>query len=208
MKKALSVFLAVLMMFSALSVGTFAVDDTTGSSVATSPWHGPDGSGKPARYNQVVINFQLNGGTLVSAQQVYNLNTGTWVYTEPENIVGAWAMVPKDSSEMIGDGQHYVTLPDINPPTDKAFSGWYCTYDGSLYGSGGPYRIPEGTGGTVIEFTAQWRPANYEEPTLNKVLKILFSVFGTIIGLLFYAGDTEMGIALMEKIFGGVLGAL
>ncbi|MDD6528133.1 MAG: hypothetical protein PUF31_10095, partial [Oscillospiraceae bacterium] len=61
MKKALSVFLAILMMFSALSVGTFAADDTTGSSVATSPWHGPDGSGKPARYNQVVINFKLNG---------------------------------------------------------------------------------------------------------------------------------------------------
>ena len=43
---------------------------------------------------------------------------------------------------------------------------------------------------------------------MQKVMKILFSVFGTIIGLLFYAGDTEAGIALMEKVFGGVLGSL
>lgn len=208
MKKALSVLLAILMMFSALGVGSIAADDTTGSSIATSPWHGPDGSGKPARYNQAVINFKLNGGTLKTAQQVYDLDTGKWIYTQPEDIVGTWTMVPQNDRDMIADGENFVTLPTINAPADKVFCGWYCTYDGSLYGAGGPYRIPSGAGGTIIEFSAQWEPADYEEPTMQKVMKILFSVFGTIIGLLFYAGDTEMGIAMMEKIFGGVLGAL
>ena len=207
MKKALSVFLAILMMFSVLSVGSIAVDDTTGSSVATSPWHGPEGSGKPAKYNQVVITFNLNSGTLKSPQQVYDLNTGTWVYTEPKDIVGTWAMVPQNDRDMVADGEHFISLPAITPPADRQFDGWYCSYDGSLYGANGPYRIPAGTGGQVIEFTAQWSPAVVEEPTMQKVMKILFSVFGTIIGLLFYAGDTEMGIALMEKIFGGVLGS-
>ncbi|MGN1443093.1 MAG: hypothetical protein ACI4XE_04510 [Acutalibacteraceae bacterium] len=204
MKKALSVFLAVLMMFSVLSVGSIAVDDTTSSSMYTSPWHGPEGSGKPANYNQVVINFKLNGGTLKSAQIVYDLETGERTYTDPKDIVGSWVMVPADSRDMIADGEHFISLPTITAPSDKSFCGWYCSYDGSLYGSGGPYRIPAGTGGTIIEFTAQWEPADYEEDPMQKVMGILFKVFGTIIGLLFYSGDTEMGIALMEKVFGGL----
>lgn len=204
MKKALSVFLAVLMMFSVLSVGSFAANDTTGSSVATSPWHGPKGEGKPANYDQVVCEFKLNGGTLKSAQQVYNLETGKWEYTDPDDIIGTWAMVPQNDREMIGDGEHFITLPSIKAPTDKQFIGWYCSYDGSLYGANGPFRIPAGTGGTIIEFTAQWEPSDYEEDTITKVLGILFKVFGTIIGLLFYSGDTEMGVALMEKVFGGL----
>lgn len=205
MKKALSVFLAVLMMFSVLGVGSFAVEDTTGSSSQfTSPWHGPEGSGKPAGYDQVVIRFNLNDGTLKNAQYVWNLETGKPEYTEANKIVGTWVMVPQYKGDMVADGEHYVTLPTITPPSNTlAFDGWYCQYDRSLYGAGA-YRIPAGAGGQVIEFTAQWSPTQPEEDPLPKVLGILFKVFGTIIGILFYAGDTEAGIALMEKVFGGL----
>lgn len=208
MKKALSVFLAILMMFSVLSVGSFAAEDTTGSSVATSPWHGPEGSGKPANYSQAVIIFHLNGGTLKSAQYVWNLDTGVPEYTDPKNIVGDWVMVPMSDRDMVADGEHFISLPAITPPADKQFDGWYCHSDRNLYGANGGYKIPAGAGGTIIEFTAQWSPAEIETPTMEKVMKILFSVFGTIIGLLFYAGNTEAGIAMMEKVFGGLLGAL
>ncbi len=206
MKKALSVFLAVLMMFSVLSVGSFAAEDTTGSSSAYGKWFGPEGSGKPANYDQVVIRLNFNSGTCKSALYVWNDDLGVAEWMEPKDLgTGTRVMVPQFATDMLGDGETYVTLPSMTPPSDTlAFSGWYCKYDRSLYGQGGPYRIPAGTGGTVIEFTAQWEPADVQEETLPKVMNILFKVFGTIIGLLFYSGDTEMGVALMEKIFGGL----
>lgn len=206
MKKALSVFLAILMMFSVLSIGSFAAEDTTSDSQFTSPWHGPEGSGKPAGYDQVVIRFNLNGGTLKSAQYVWNLETGRPEYTEPKDIgTGSWVMVPQYAGDLVADGEHYATLPAMNAPSDTLqFDGWYCQYDRSLYGANGGYLIPAGAGGTVIEFTAQWSPKEVEVDTMTKVMGILFKVFGTIIGLLFYTGDTEAGIALMEKVFGGL----
>lgn len=210
MKKALSVFLAILMMFSVLSVGSFAAEDTTGSSSADSKWFGPAGSGKPANYDQVVIRFDFNSGTSKSSLYVWNEELGVAQWMEPKDLgTGYRVMVPQYDSQMVGDGEHFVTLPAMTPPSDTLqFDGWYCTNDRSLYGANGPFRIPAGSGGTVIELTAQWSPASVEEPTMQKVMKILFSVFGTIIGLLFYSGNTEAGIALMEKVFGGLISAL
>ena len=37
------------------------------------------------------------------------------------------------------------------------------------------------------------------------ILGILIKVFGAIIGIVMYQGDTEAGVALMEKVLGGIL---
>ena len=202
MKKALSVFLAVLMMFSVLSIGSTATGDTTAPGYYNEDWFGPNA---PANYNQVVLQFNLNGGTLKGSNfVVWNLDTGKPEYVDGTKVESPWVMVPLNSTDMVADGKHSVTLPAITPPDGRSFDCWYCPTDGNGYGANSPYVIPASKAGQVIEFTAQWSAANYEEDTITKVMGILFKVFGTIIGLLFYAGDTEAGIAMMEKVFGGL----
>ena len=197
MKKALSLFMAVLMMFAAMAVGASAE-----SSVNPSPWHGPEGSGKPATPEQAVLSFDLNGGTMKNAVAVYDLNTGT--FTSQTGVTGTWYMVPANANVMKAGMQ--VTLPVVTAPKGYQFDGWYCYNDGQPYAANMSYTIPATGAGSVIQFRAAYSPAEIEEDSMTKVLSILTKVFGAIIGILLYAGDTEKGIALVEKMLSGILG--
>ena len=201
MKKALSVFLAILMLFSALSVGS-----SVGalSSVTPSQYHGEPGSGMPAGYNQAVVIFYLRGGSLKEEVRIWDLDTADWKYVS--NLTGEYVMVPQNSSDMINDGEHYIILPAVTAPDGRQFDGWrrINDTDSNGYAANMNYKIPSGV--LTIEFEAQYSAATIEQDTMTKVLDILMRVFGTIIGLLFYSGDTEAGIALMNKVFAGVLG--
>ncbi|MGN0468702.1 MAG: hypothetical protein ACI4GY_08275 [Acutalibacteraceae bacterium] len=198
MKKALSVFMAVLMLFAALSVGTSA------SSSDPSPWHGELGSGKPATMEQAVLKFELNGGKLKTGAYVYDTTTGEFSYQD--GITGTYVMVPRDEEHATMKAGTTVVLPVVTAPAGWEFTGWYCYTDQQSYAANCAYKLPADCGGQVIEFGAAYTPAEVEEDTFTKVLGILIKVFGAIIGLIMYAGDTEAGVALMEKILGGVLG--
>ena len=80
MKKVLSVFLAVLMLFGALSVSSFAEETT--APVVTPPmaYHDWWGEGGPCSKEQAVLAFNLNGGSLKAETQVYNEETGKFEF--------------------------------------------------------------------------------------------------------------------------------
>lgn len=194
MKKALSVLLAIMMLFGALSVGASAE-----SSIATDKWHGPNG---PATAEQVVLYFNLNSGTLTGPERVWNEETGE--FSTQTNIKGTYVMVPLNKEDMKPGSK--VKLPYPNPPTDYKFDYWECETYGGDYPGNGEYIIPAGSAGTTIRFLAGYSHTIIEEDSGTKVIGILVKVFGAILGLLLYAGDTAKGVAFMEKILGGIMG--
>ena len=209
MKKVLSVFLAVLMLFGALSVSSFA-EETTGS-VVTPPmaYHDWWGEGGPCSKEQAVLAFNLNGGSLKSETQIYNEETGKFEWKAGKDVTGVYYMVPQDPNTM--KGGMGVVLPEVIAPSGQQFNGWYCeacpcetAQVGQTYAAAAVYKLPLNCGGTLIQFRASYSPATIEEPTIKKVVGILMKVFGTIIGLIAYGGDTKQGIAFMEKVFGGL----
>lgn len=201
MKKVLSVFLAILMLCGALSIGSSASSESD-------TWFSNDGS-TPASYDQTVIYFDLGIGTLPNAY-VYNLTTGA--FESQTDITGSYYMVPRNSKLMKAGTP--VTLPDLDAPDGQKFIGWYCygtetgqsvvNVIGQTYPASTSFTIPEGLQGDVLCFRASFAPIKQEEPTLNKVMGILIKVFGAILGILLYNGDTEAGIAAMEKMFGSL----
>lgn len=193
MKKALSVLLAIMMLFGALSVGASAE-----SSISTDKWHGPNG---PATVEQVCLYFELNTGTLAS-EVVWNEETGE--LERQNNIKGIYVMVPQNKEAMKPGNE--VRLPSPDAPTNSKFDYWHCYYDGNDYAGGGNYIIPKGTAGQTLRFRAKYSPTVLEEDSMSKVIGILVKVFGAILGLLLYAGDTAKGVAFMEKILGGIMG--
>ena len=209
MKKVLSVFLAVLMLFGALSVGSFAEDGTiTEPAVSPKSYHAWWEEGGPCNKDQVVIAFNLNGGTLKNEVRIYNEETSRWEWKKGKDVSGTYYMVPENENAMKGGMS--VVLPLVTAPDGKQFNGWeveVCVgtgYVGQTYAANAEFKIPEAARGTLIQMKASYSAADFEEPTITKVIGILMKVFGTIIGLIAYEGDTKKGIAFMEKVFGGL----
>lgn len=203
MKKVLSVFMAILMLCGALSIGSSA-------SSASTQWFSDDGS-TPANRDQTVIYFDLGVGTLPNAS-IYNKATGE--FESQTNITGGYYMVPRTAVEMKAGVP--VTLPDLDAPDGQKFTGWYCygtesgrsaaalNLVGNTYAPNTAFYIPVGLQSEVLCFRANFAPTKMEEPTLNKVMGILIKVFGAILGILLYQGNTDEGIAAMEKMFGSL----
>lgn len=190
MKKVLSLFLAIMMIFGALSVGASAIE--------TSQWHG---EGAPADYDQAVFVFYLNGGTLRDANYVYNEKTGNLDWTEGASIKERYVMVPSSACPMRLDDA--VTLPAVVPPSGYAFDGWYDVAEKKVCPAIiGGYEIGTEDVGKVVEFRAVYSPAQPEEDTMAKIMGILIKIFGTIVGLLFFDGDTELGQTELNRLFG------
>ena len=210
MKKVLSVFLAVLMLFAALSVSSFAEEGTTNTPVKPPmAYHDWWGEGGPCSKEQAVLAFNLNGGSLKSETQIYNEETGKFEWKAGKDVTGVYYMVPQDPNTM--KGGMGVVLPEVIAPSGWQFNGWYCeacpceaAQVGQTYAAAALFTLPANCGGILIQFRASYSPATIEEPTINKVVGILMKVFGTIIGLIAYGGDTKQGIAFMEKVFGGL----
>ena len=191
MKKLLSVLLATLMLFSVLGV-----------SASASVYDNYYDSGIVSRESQVVISFDLNGGSLKTGAYVYDTSINNFVYKDGADITGKYIMLPRTKdTQRVGQ---FIRLPAMTAPSGYQFDGWYCYFDATKYASNADYKIPAGAAGEVIEFYASYIPAEVEEDTFASILKILIKVFGAIAGILLYNGDTEEGIALFDKILGAL----
>lgn len=194
MKKILSVILAVMMLFGALSMGASA------ATTVTDPYDFIEGN--MVNQDQVVLVFNFNGGTSKTAVRVYDTTSKSFV---SETVSGTYIMVPEKSNELVVGNQ--ITLPSVTPAEGSSFVGWYCEDDGVTYTTvPNGYTIPAYAGQKVITFTAWYEPAEAETDVMATVLGILTKVFGAIIGIILYNGDTEAGVAMMEKMLGGILG--
>lgn len=194
MKRIISVLLATLMLFSMLGVSATALNGDSYSDYYD--------NGLVNRESQVILTFDLNGGTLKIPTAVYDFTKNDFVIKDGSDISGIYVKLPQDKNTQIV-GQ-YVKLPAVNPPAGSAFDGWYCYEDGKTYAANRDYQIPAGKQGDVIHFYAFYSPAEVEEDTFAAVLGILIKVFGAIAGILLYNGNTEQGIALFDKILGAL----
>lgn len=208
MKKALSLFLAVLMIFGALSVGAGATDGL---------YYGNGTDGKPATTEQCVVEYYLNGGTLKYSAYVFDFSTGKVSLVAGEDITGTYVQFPINSAgnidQSIQKPGQYVVTPEVVAPANTTFMGWTITYVdtrgvavSTSCAGGESWLIPtDAQPGSTIKMTAKNVATEAEEDTMAKVMSILIKIFGAIIGILMYQGDTEAGVALMEKVLGGVL---
>ena len=197
MKKVLAVILSVMMLFSALSVGATALDTT-------------DSYLSQVLEKQVILSFNLNGGSIKGGVRVYeglkeDPATGEMVPTftyDSHYTDSVYYMIPETTTSGQGPNDT-VTLPSVNPPSGYAFNGWYCYTTNETYAANRPFEIPNYAAGTVIEFTADYSRSEPEEDTMAGVMEILVKVFGTIIGLLFLQGEADpvdAGMKMMEQL--------
>lgn len=199
MKKVLSVFLAVLMVFSFMAVSASAVE---------SPYFGP---GDGANDDQCVFLFRLSGGTCKSAQYVYNTSTGKSVYTNAEDVPQVFVVTPGTDDNLYKEDS-YVTLPSVKPPKGQSFVGWQrvpslTDSDNGTYPTiPNGYKIKSYDIGKVVEFVAVYEAGEVEPDTFAKVFEILTKIFGTLIGLIAYQGNVDKGQDFMKKIFSSISG--
>ncbi len=205
MKKVLAVLLSVMMLFGALSFSSSAAS-VSQYFEGEKPLVNPN--------TQVIVTFDLAGGTLKNGVWVYNPSKQPVAGFEwQEGLTGTYIMLPQDAQSMVPGTP--ITLPVVTPPTGYEFHGWYCYgvagdyTQGSTYAANSAYYIPLGTAGEVIEFRAAYGPATIEPDTMETVMNILIKVFGTIIGLLFLgdeANPAEAGMQMMSQLLGSLLG--
>lgn len=197
MKKILSVVLAVMMLFSVMSVGASA------ASKYPDQWH-REGL---ANDDQAVLVFNIMGGTMRDPQYVYDPVNGVQLVS---GVTGTYVMLPfNEEANKIGS---VIVLPIVTPQSGMAFLGWEYTDPSGLrhtLAGNSTFYITEAhfTGNQygVINFTAVYTSAEPEEDTMAMILSILTKIFGAIIGIVLYGGDTEAGVALMNKVLGGLL---
>ncbi len=207
MKKVLSVFLAILMVFSVMAISASAEGETTQEQ--TSPFFGGAHNADPNR--QCVFKFRLNTGKCKSSQLVYDEVNGISVLTDGEDVPDVFIRVPQNADEFtVGSS---VTLPGVTAPKGYSFVGWKRVPHMSNDSDVGPYTSMPGAytvkaidKGAVVEFSALYEEAEVEQDTFAKVFSILTQIFGTLIGLIAYQGNVEKGQDFMKKIFSSISG--
>ena len=43
-----------------------------------------------------------------------------------------------------------------------------------------------------------------DEDTLGKILGVMTTIFGALLGIIMFKGDTEAGVAMVQKVLGGI----
>ena len=203
MKKVIALFLAVMMIFGALSISSSAMDLEAVK------------KDEDIKSNQVILIFDLNGGTIKGGVRVYtpkyyDAQTNTWVdgsFNYVENYLeNMYYMIPESDDAQIPSKT--VRLPGVNPPSGYVFNGWFCVETNHTYPGNRMFTIPDYTGDSLLHFTAAYGLETPEEDEMAGVFNILVKVFGTIIGLLFLSdreeGAVEAGMQLMSDLLGSL----
>ncbi len=191
MKKVLSVVLAVMMLFSVMAVNTSAVNNEMSSL---------KGEG------DFLVILELGECKL----NIAKLKGSCVVYTEDGIKVNAPATVT--GTVLVASSQFTYgapwDLPVVTAPSEQYFQHWYASHNYSIYAGGqnGTFTFPEDGdfANDMLCFTAVYDNIPEEGDTMATVINVLVKVFGAILGILLYAGDTEAGVAMMNKILGGL----
>ena len=163
--------------------------------------------------------FYIDRGTYFQPQQVFDTTISDFVAKTPEQMKSIDPYVMFPTQKGFQEPGATIQLPFVTAPKGWTFTGWYCVEDATPYAAGYGFMIPDHyknqkdasgnalpTAGGIYTFKAMYNPAEAEEDTFAKVFEILAKIFGTIIGLIAYEGDTAAGIAFVRKIFDGITG--
>lgn len=202
MKKVLSVMLAIMMLFGALSLNASAqtvtdmVDDwQNGTSITVA-------GNTYSTSESVVICFEFGAGSSLDPMPSYDTTTRTFTWSQ---VTGKYYLLPGTTLYGKLTPGSYVRMPMVAAAEGEQLKYWYCSQTGEQIASDVDWKIPTGSAGTLYTFRAVYGPAAAEEDTMTMVLGVLMKVFGTIVGLLFLDGSSAAGIELMEKLLGGLL---
>ena len=201
MKKILSVMLAVLMLFGALSVSASAVTQlpndkniiygsTVGDTVVNNQLH-------------AIVVLDFNGGSSMDNLNVFD--TGVGGFVEVEGFTGKYIMLPGSSTDCFLTAGSTIKLPFVKAPDGYVTRGWYCRANGEYYVVGAEVEISSDWIGNSVTFQAAYYPAEMEGDTLKTILGVLTKVFGTILGILFLDGSSTAGIELVNKLLSGIM---
>lgn len=203
MKKILSVMLAIMMLFGAMSISVSAAPATTDDMIfgKTVIFTGNESITLDASRHTII---ELNFGNGKSLEGLMVYDTTNTAFTRTLDVTGRYLMLPGCGYEMKA-GQ-WIRLPAVQAPEGLTCQGWEVRGTSTVVGHGIDWQIPQGSNGKVIELVARYTTAEPEEDTMAMVLGVLMKVFGTIIGILFLDGNSTAGVELMEKMLGGLLG--
>ena len=220
MKKVLALFLAVLMLCGCFGVSASAADEET-----LGMYVDYFGNGKVADPSKECIVIYYSGiGSFAEGTTHYSYKQGP--IPVGKNYKGVLVDAPFMGTNTFVPEAAY-QLKELPTLEGYEFRGWrFCGYeynggvveyetnnnmylrlvDGgtTVYPSGSWILLPTNCAGKALRFEAEWR-LTAEEDTMTMILGIMMKVFGAIVGILMYQGDTEAGVALMEKVLGGIL---
>lgn len=200
MKKILSVMLAIMMLFGALSIGA--------SAASVQPdyfWNKTVANGVTvSQGTHAILVFDFGEGSSTYGLPVFDTEVNGFVTTD--GVSGKYIMLPGSKTDYWLTAASTVKTPYVDAPEGYKFNGWFSPQTGEYYVAGERIVIENSWIGQVIDFEASYIPAKAEGDTMKTVLDILMKVFGTIIGILFFDGSSSAGIELMEKLLGGLLG--
>lgn len=217
MKKILSVFLAVLMLFGALSVSSTAVSTAVsapGLSQAIAKIK--EVYGENAMYDaetnptgRVVICYAIGDGSYMYDVPAYDTSKPAgedyivWTTTPGE----PYYQIPTNKDEnYIGYGNYQ--LPYVRDTEELQFVEWICSGNQEAYPAGKVLQLSSdmisGTS-NCIYFTAKYITIAPQSDVLETVINILVKVFGSIIGFVFFSGDPDQGVEFMQDMIAGIL---
>ncbi len=203
MKKILSVMLAIMMLFGALSISASAegiYDEMYKIEV-------PGTNTTVGQGGHLILEFNFGAGS--SKLPLYVYENGAFTEVPGEEITGTYYMLPRAYNQLVAGAS--LELPTVKAPDDKDFRGWYCYADGRYYITGQRIEtIPSewftaNNGSRVVKFTAEYESAEPEADTLTTILGILSKVFGAMLGIFFFDGSTAQGVQLVEKLLAGIM---
>ena len=197
MKKILSVMLAVMMLFGALSISASAV-------APDYFWGKQVGDGViVSEGTHAILVFDFAGGTSTYGLPVFDTDENAFVNVD--GVGDKYIMLPGCKTDYYLTVNSPVKTPFVEAPEGYKFNGWYSPDTGEYYVAGERVTIESSWIGDVIDFEATYVPEKVDGDTLKTVLGVLTKVFGTILGILFFDGQAAAGIELVEKLLAGIM---
>ncbi len=203
MKKILSVMLAIMMLFGAMSINASAISYDFNSQIGGEY---PDSATQAI----VVLHFGTTGSSK-TVLSVYNPETSMFEYQSA--VTGSYYYLPGNADAASRDmtAGSLIYLPEVTCSEEtKECTGWqlqkYTINGMTKFAEGSYVELPADCGGKIYEFVAVYSDRAPEEDTMAMVLGVLMKVFGTIVGILFLDGNSAAGVELMQSVLGGLLG--
>ncbi len=215
MKKLLSVFLAVLMIFSVFSVSSSAATTVTAPDLqeaidATKALYGENSmyNASTNKKGYVIVCYTVGVGTYMYEVNVYDTQKKDFVKTTAPGA--AYYQVPTNRNENYIGYANY-QLPYVMDTEEKQFVGWTCSGNQKQYTAGAVIQLTSDMitpGAECIYFNAEYITVVPQSDVLETIINVLIKVFGSIIGFLFFEGDPDQGAGFMEDMIGGILSGI